>query len=143
MEWKSRLAVYYGGAKKALTPISSFQPTFALSAEPLHSIEASHIGVIYSPPQITFSMSVTAIGTAVGELTNFALTGERFEIVLEETENGTDWSMKQILLKDCVITSASPSSATISGAPAATFSGFALQATTQSDAGEAKIGAIA
>jgi hypothetical protein len=145
MDWKSRLVVSYadGPAKKTLTPISSFQPSFSLSAEPLHSIESTHIGVIYAPAQITFSMSVTALGSATAELTQFALTGKRFEIVLEESDNGHDWALKQILLKDCVITSASPSSATISGAPAATFSGFALQGSTQSSAGTSKVGAIA
>lgn len=144
MDWKSRLVVHYndGGPQKTLTPIASFQPTFALAAEPLHSIEATHIGVVYAPAQITFSMSVTAVGTAVGELTEFALTGKRFEIALEETENGTDWALKKVLLKNCVITSATPSSATISGAPAATFSGFALQGSAESAAGTAKVGAI-
>jgi hypothetical protein len=31
-------------------------------------------------------------------------------------------------MSDCIITSAAPSAATISGAPAATFSGFSLSA---------------
>lgn len=130
-DWKSRLTVSIteAGAETLITPIDSFSPTFALSAEALHSLEATHIGAIYSPQNITFSMTVKAIGGAAGKLTELALKGTRFNITMQETDDGTDWSFTSVVLTDCIITSATPSSATISGAPAATFSGFSLQST--------------
>ena len=51
-EWKTRLAVSFtsNGTNYLISPIDSFSPTFALNAEAMHSIEQTHIGVIYSPP---------------------------------------------------------------------------------------------
>ena len=132
VNWQSRLAVKYkprGAAKEELiTPIDSFQPTFALSAEALHSVERSHIGVVYSPQQISFSMTVKAIGPVAAQLTKLALNGTPFDVIMVEGDdpNGPQWSFKELLLGDCIITSASPTAATVSGAPAATFSGFSL-----------------
>jgi hypothetical protein len=65
-------------------------------------------------------------------LTTLALSRRKFDITLQETNNGTDWSFHSLVLGDCVITSAAPSNATISGAPAATFSGISLKATADS-----------
>jgi hypothetical protein len=127
--WNSRLSVKYnaGGGEQQITPIDSFQPTFAMNAEPLSSVEATHIGVVYMPEQISFSMSVKAIGPATAQLTKLALSGKPFQIILEEVDEGdVEWSLAEVLLDQCIITNASPSNATISGAPAATFSGFAL-----------------
>lgn len=127
--WNSRLSVKYddGTGEKLITPIDSFQPTFAMNAEALHSIEATHIGVVYMTEQLSFSMSVRAIGSATAQLTRLALTGTPFKIVLEEVEDGdAEWSLAEVLLDRCIITNASPSNATIAGAPVATFSGFAL-----------------
>jgi hypothetical protein len=134
VNWQSRLAVRYrprGGSKEELiSPIDSFQPSFTLSAEALHSVERTHIGVVYSPQQITFSMTVKAIGPVAAQLTKLALNGTPFDVVVVEGEdpNGPQWSFKEVLLSDCIVTSATPTSAMISGAPAATFSGFALSA---------------
>jgi hypothetical protein len=123
-DWNTRLAVYYNdGTNKLLTPIDSFSPTFAVSAEAMHSIEKTHIGVIYQTPQITFTMTVKAIGTAAAELTAMAMQGKEFQVILQR-EEGDDWSFVKILLDQCLITSAAPSSVTVSGAPSATFSGF-------------------
>ena len=48
--------------------------------------------------------------------------------------DGTDWSFKSLVLRECLITSASPSNTTVSGAPSATFSGISLQATSEAKA---------
>ncbi len=127
-DWKSRLVVKYNadGVYKTITPIDSFQPSFAMNAEVLHSIEQSHIGVVYSPEQISFTMTVKALGTAAAELTTLALSGKRFDVTLEEQDDGNDWSFTKVVLRDCVITSASPTSASPNGAPTASFSGFSL-----------------
>ncbi len=134
-EWKTRLSVSFtaDGTTTLISPIDSFSPSFAMNAEPLHSIEATHIGVIYSPDAMTFSMTVKAIGDVSGQLTALALNGTTFDIILQEAD-GDDWSFHSILLSNCVITSASPSNASISGAPTATFSGFALSGKTDGKA---------
>jgi len=129
-DWNTRLAVSYqdGTTTVVIQPIDSFSPSFALNAEVLHSLEQTHIGVIYSPQAISFTMTVKAIGPVVAQLTALAMQGKEFNIVLQESDGGTDWSFQQIVLSKCVITSATPTNATIAGAPAATFSGFSLQA---------------
>lgn len=127
-DWKSRLVVKYTDdlGQATLTPIDSFTPSFSLNAEVLHSVEDTHVGVIYNPQAISFSISVKAIGEAAARLTSLALQGKRFQILLQEQDGGTDWSFKTVVMTDCIITSATPSTATISGAPSATFSGFSL-----------------
>jgi hypothetical protein len=132
-DWNTRLAVSYTddqGQTVEITPIDSFTPSFSLNAEALHSIEETHVGVVYNPKAMSFSLTVRAIGEVAARLTVLALEGRRFSVLLQEGE-GTDWAFSRIVVSDCVITSATPSSATISGAPAATFSGFALGATAQ------------
>lgn len=138
-EWKTRLAVSYieGGNAVTISPIDSYTPTFSLNAEALHSIEQTHIGVIYQPQAMSFSMTVKAIGNVAAQLTSLSLEGKTFDIVLQETDDGDDWSFKKIVMKNCIITSASPSPATISGAPAATFSGFSLAASAEPKVGAA------
>jgi hypothetical protein len=127
-EWKTRLAVSFShdGSSYLVSPIDSFSPTFAMNAEALHSLEATHIGVVYQPDAMTFSMSVKAVGDVAGQLTALALQGKAFDILLQEFGDGDDWSFHSIVMSNCIITSATPSNATISGAPSATFSGFAL-----------------
>jgi len=136
-DWKSRLAVSYieGGNTVAISPIDSYTPTFSLNAEAMHSIEQTHIGVIYMPQAMSFSMTVKAIGNVTAQLTSLAMEGKTFDIVLQETDDGNDWSFKTIVMKNCIITSASPSPASISGAPAATFSGFSLAASAEPKVG--------
>jgi hypothetical protein len=135
MEWKTRLAVSFtpstGGGAVTISPIDSFTPTFALGAEPIHSIEATHLGVIYQPRNMTFSMTVKAIGDVAGQLTALAMEGTRFDItLLEQANTGDDWAFKSLVMSNCVITSAGPSSVSTTGAPSATFSGFSLGAKT-------------
>lgn len=139
LDWRTRLAVTYvddGGKKVDVTPIDSFSPTFQLNAEVHHSIERTHLGAIFMPESITFTMTVKAIGDVAAQLTALALAARRFDITLHE-HDGTDWSFKTIVLRECLITSASPSNATISGAPSATFSGFSLQAAAEPKQGAA------
>src|ERR1700742_2066720 len=126
-EWKTRLAVSFTANQQTflISPIDSFSPSFSLNAEPLRSIEQTHIGVIYSPDSMTFSLSVKALGDVAGQLTALALQGTPFDILLQENA-GDDWAFHSIVMSNCFITNASPSNATISGAPSATFSGFAL-----------------
>lgn len=139
LDWRTRLAVTYvdeTGRKVDVTPIDSFSPTFQLNAEVHHSIERTHIGAIFQPESITFAMTVKAIGDVAAQLTALALAGRRFDITLHE-HDGTDWAFKTVVLRECLITSASPSNATISGAPSATFSGFSLQAAVEPKQGAA------
>jgi thiamine pyrophosphokinase len=136
-DWNSRLAVSWqdsSGVHK-LVPVDAFAPSFSLNAEVLHSIEATHIGVVYSPKSMTFSLSVKAIGDSAAQLTALALSGTRFDIILQETDQGSDWSFAKIVMQECIITSASPTNAVISGAPAATFSGFSLASQVQPKTG--------
>jgi hypothetical protein len=138
-DWNTRLAVTYkepDGSEIQISPIDSFSPSFSLNAEALHSIEATHIGVVYTPQGITFSMTVKAIGGVAAQLTALALEGKRFDLILQETDDGTDWSFVKVVLSDCVITSATPTAATISGAPTATFSGFSLGAASHPKVGQ-------
>lgn len=136
-DWKTRLAVSFEdeAGTHDITPIDSFSPSFALNAEVMHSIEETHIGVVYSPEGMSFSLTVKAIGDVAAQLTNLALLGTRFNFVLQESDTGTDWSFAKIVMSDCIITSATPTTATISGAPTATFSGFSLGASVEPKTG--------
>lgn len=137
MDWKTRLAVSYqdDGGTHELVPVQQFAPTFALNAEVLNSIERTHLGVVYTPQSLTFSLTINAIGDGAAKLTALALEGKRFDIILQEAEGGHDWSFKKIVMSECVITSAASSSATVSGAPTATFSGFSLAAQAEPKTG--------
>ena len=132
-DWKTRLAVSFKDPETKqpvdIAPIDSFTPSFSLNAEVHHSLARTHIGVIYSPQSMTFSMTVKAIGDVAAKLTKLAFDGTHFDITLQAATDTADWSFESIVMTDCVITSAAPTAATISGAPSATFSGFSLGAT--------------
>src|SRR5215218_7937520 len=114
MDWKTRLAVSYQDTNGTheLVPVQQFAPQFALNAEVLNSIEQTHIGVVYTPQSLTFSLTINAIGDGAAKLTALALEGKRFDIILQEAEGGHDWSFKKIVMSECVITSAASSTAT-------------------------------
>ena len=135
-DWKTRLGVRFtvDGNETRVFLAQSYVPTFGTSAEPLHSIERTHVGVVATPQSLTVTRSGTASGPAAAELTALALRGDPFDIVLLEQE-GDDWSFSTIVLEQCYITSAAPGSATVSGAPVATFSGFSLAAAVTDNAG--------
>jgi hypothetical protein len=136
--WNTRLAVLYEDdrGQHLIAPIDSFSPTFSLNAEPIHSIEQTHIGMVFTPQAITFTMTVRAIGAPAAELTALAMKAQRFNIILQEQE-GNDWSFNKIVLSQCLITNAAPTAATVSGAPAATFSGFSLGASAEFESPDA------
>jgi hypothetical protein len=140
-DWKTRLAVSYQDetGTHLISPLDSYSPSFALNAEVLHSVEATHMGIIYSPQAMSFSITVRAIGDTAAQLTALALEGKRFDIILQEAEGGADWSFRKIVMSQCVITSAAPTTATVSGAPSATFSGVSLAASAEATAGPVKI----
>src|SRR5882724_6427972 len=100
-EWKTRLAVSFTAAGQTylISPIDSFSPNFSLTAEAMHSLEQTHIGVIYSPDNITFSMSVKALGDVSAQLTSLALKGTPFDILLQE-QQGDDWSFHSIVMQN-------------------------------------------
>jgi hypothetical protein len=143
-DWQTRLQLDYhdpvSGSDVTITPIDAFTPTFGSAADVLHSIEQTHIGYVFQPQAITFTMTVKAIGPVVGELTALAMSRTPFKVTLHETNDGHDWSFTRLVLDNCVITSAGPSPVTVSGAPAATFSGVSLSATADPKVGsEVKI----
>lgn len=138
LDWRTRLTVRFvedGGQPVEISPIDSFAPSFSLGVEPIHSIERTHVGAVFTPKSVTFSLSVKAIGDAAARLTALAMRGKRFDIVLQE-KVGDDWSFHSLVLGDCIITNASPSSPTPSGAPSATFSGFSMLAKTDGKDGK-------
>lgn len=136
-DWRSRLAVSWqdGTGTHAIVPVDSFTPSFSLGATQLDSIGDTHLGVVYSPKQLSFSLSVKAIGESAAQLTALALAGSRFDIVLQESGDGTDWSFAKIVMSECIINSATPTAATVSGAPSATFSGFSLGVSVEAKGG--------
>src|SRR4051794_11338532 len=118
-DWKdTRLVVSYNDGKGdvEISPIDAFTPTFSLNAEALHSIEKSHTGVVYTPQALTFSMTVKAIGDVAAKLTVLALKGLPFDVLLKE-KVGDDWAFANVVMTACIITSATPTAATPSGAP--------------------------
>ena len=130
LDWKTRLEITVAG--KVVSPIDSFTPTFNLQTTPVHSIEADNVGAIFHPQAATFTMALKAIGTSVADLTALAISGGKFDIQIAEKQ-GTDWSFKKLLFRDCLITSANPSNVVIDGAPVATFNGIILGFTADTD----------
>jgi hypothetical protein len=131
-DWKTRLTVSYtdGGTTQEISPIDAFTPSFSMNAEVLHSIERTHLGMVFSPENMSFSLTVKAIGNVAAQLTALAMSRKRFSITLQE-KAGNDWAFTKVVMSDCLITSATPTSATISGAPSATFSGVSLAASSE------------
>lgn len=126
----TRLAVIVDGKSDSpLTVVESMTPTFSFATEVVHSVEATHVGWIANPDSYTFTLSVKAIGGAAAQLTRLAMEGKEFSIGLYEAAGSTgEWDFKHVLMSHCLITSATPSTAMINGAPAANFSGIARQA---------------
>lgn len=129
-DWNSRLEVAVNGT--TVTPIDSFTPTFTTPVTPIHSIESDNVGALSHPQSATFTMTVKAIGASAATLAKLALSGQKFNIQLVEKQ-GTDWSFKKLLFRDCIITSANPSNAVSDGVPLATFSGMVLGFGADSD----------
>jgi len=117
-DWNTRLEVRLGDT--VVAPISQFTPTFNAPHTVIHSIEADNVGYVRQPQTFTFTMTVQALGTAVADLTELAVSGQEFEITVAE-KKGTDWAFKALKFRRCIITSANPSNVVIDGAPSASF----------------------
>ena len=123
-DWNTRLEIRLGST--IIAPISQFTPTFNSPHTVIHSIEADNVGYVRQPQTFTFTMTVQAIGTAVADLTELAITGQEFEITVAE-KKGTDWAFKALKFARCLITSANPSNVVIDGAPTASFNCMSLR----------------
>jgi hypothetical protein len=136
-DWNSRLAVSYTDDKgnHAVTPVDSYAPNFTIGADSIHSLEATHIGVMYSPHKFGFTLGVKQIGDAAARLTILAMQGKRFDIILQE-QTGSDWSFTKIVLSNCIIQGASTTTS-VTGVPSVSFTGFSLNASVESAKGEA------
>ncbi|WP_051797313.1 hypothetical protein [Streptomyces sp. NRRL S-337] len=127
----TRLAVVVDNKVDApLTPVDSFTPTFTLNTEVVHSLEATHVGYISNPASFTFTLTVKAIGGAAAQLTQLAMEGTEFSIGLYQAKGSSteEWDFKKLLFNKCLITSANPSNAVVTGAPSAVFGGVAREA---------------
>ncbi len=121
-DWNSKLVVNVG--TDVVSPIDTFVPTFTIPRTVIHSIEKDRVGSVAGPRTATFTMTMKAIGTSVATLTSMALAGTKFNISVAVL-SGNDWSFKQLLFRDCIITSANPSNVS-TDAPAASFNGIVL-----------------
>jgi hypothetical protein len=133
----TRLAVLVNNdADNPVSPIESFTPTFNLNTEVVHSLEATHIGYIANPDSFTFTLTVRAIGGGAAQLSRLALEGTEFEIGMYEAEGSTgEWDFVDVVFRKCLITSATPSTGTVNGAPMATFSGVSREVQVTDDGG--------
>jgi len=124
LNWNTKLAVAVNGT--IVSPIESFSPTLNTGHRVQHSLEADNVGIVTQAQTFTFSMTVRAVGAAVAALTQLAVAGTEFQIVVTEQPPGSDWTFKQIAFNHCYFTSISPSNVTLDDSPTATFSGVCL-----------------
>lgn len=134
-DWNTRLAVTYEDATGThpVIPVDSFNPNFTIGADSLHSLEATHIGVVYSPHKMGFTLTVKEIGDAAAQLTILAMQGKRFKIILQES-TGSDWSFSKLVMSDCIIQGANTTTS-VTGAPSVSFTGFSLGASVDAATG--------
>jgi hypothetical protein len=123
LNWNTKLAVAING--DILSPIESFSPTFNTGHRVQHSLEIDNVGIVTQAQTFTFNMNIRAVGTAVASLTQLALKGAEFQIVVTEQVR-TDWTFKQIAFNHCYLPSISPSNIMLDDSPTATFSGVCL-----------------
>jgi hypothetical protein len=123
LKWDTRLTVVHDG--KPITPIDSFNPTFASPTVPLHSLEADNVGYVVQPQTFTFTMAVKAVGPAVAKLTDLARRNEAFTLSLTP-EHGNDWSFANVAFNSCYITQIA-NSVVIDGVPTTTFTCICLE----------------
>ena len=124
LKWDTRLAVAVNGSP--VTPIDSFNPTFNVPVQPLHSLEADNVAHVVQPQAFTFTMAVKAIGAAVATLTGLAMANTAFSVVVQQGK-GKDWTFKSIAFNDCYVTSVA-NTIVIDGVPTTTFNCICLQA---------------
>ena len=123
LNWNTKLAVFVNGA--IVSPIESFSPTLNVGHRVQHSIDADNVGIVTQAQTFTFTMTIRAVGAAVATLTQLAMNGSSFAIVLTE-QKGSDWTFKSVAFNNCYFTSVSPSNVTLDDSPTATFSGVCL-----------------
>jgi hypothetical protein len=124
LNWNTKLAVAVNGT--IVSPIESFTPTFNTGHRVQHSLESDNVGIVTQAQTFTFTMTVRAVGASVASLTQLALAGTLFQIVVTE-QTGSDWTFSQIAFNSCFMTSAAPSNITLDDSPTATFSGVCLE----------------
>jgi hypothetical protein len=129
LPWNTKLAVMVNN--NLVSPIESFSPTLNVGHRVQHSLEADNVGIVTQAQTFTFTMTVRAVGASVATLTQLALAGTQFAIVLTE-QVGSDWAFKSIAFNDCYFTSISPSNVTLDDSPTATFSGVCLDVAPKS-----------
>jgi len=123
LNWNTKLAVMVNN--NLVSPIESFSPTLNVGHRVQHSLEADNVGIVTQAQTFTFTMTVRAVGAAVATLTQLALAGTQFAIVLTE-QTGSDWTFTSIAFNSCYFTSISPSNVMLDDSPTATFSGVCL-----------------
>lgn len=129
LNWNTKLAVMVNN--NLVSPIESFSPTLNVGHRVQHSLEADNIGIVTQAQTFTFTMTIRAVGAAVATLTQLALAGTQFAIVLTE-QTGSDWTFKSIAFNSCYFTSISPSNVMLDDSPTATFSGVCLDVVPKS-----------
>jgi uncharacterized protein YjbI with pentapeptide repeats len=123
LNWNTKLAVSVNGT--IVSPIESFSPTLNTGHRVQHSLEADNVGIVTQAQTFTFNATVRAVGASVATLTQLALNGTEFQIVVTE-QTGSDWSFQQIAFNHCYFTSVSPSNLMLDDSPTATLSGVCL-----------------
>ena len=118
-DWNTRLAIVYQpldpiagepqGQPLQITPIDSFQSTLNTAAQALHSLEQTHVGAVFSPADLQFTMTVKQSASEMGHLTELGLNHQRFNIGVQVSEVNpvtgvSDWNLQSILLSNCIIT---------------------------------------
>ncbi|MGW4896982.1 hypothetical protein ACWEQL_32695 [Kitasatospora sp. NPDC004240] len=131
LKWDTRLTVMLNSAP--VTPIDSFNPTFNVPVQPLHSLEADNVAYIVQPKAFTFTMAVKAIGTVVATLTGMAMSHTSFTIAVQQAK-GSDWAFDNIAFNGCYITSVA-STIVIDGVPTTTFNCICLDTVPKAKAG--------
>ena len=124
LNWNTKLAVAVNGV--VVSPIESFTPTLNTGHRVQHSLESDNVGIVTQAQTFTFTMTVRAVGASVAALTQLAVNGTEFQIVVTE-QTGSDWTFSQIAFNSCYFTSVAPSNLTLDDAPTATFSGVCLE----------------
>jgi hypothetical protein len=123
LNWNTKLAVSVNN--NIVSPIESFSPTLNTAHRVQHSLEQDNVGIVTQAQTFTFMMSVRAVGASVAALTQLAMAGTEFQIVVTE-QSGSDWTFKQIAFNHCYFTSVAPSNITLDDVPTATLSGVCL-----------------
>lgn len=159
-DWNTRLAIVFTpldqttgapGTPVVITPINSFQQTVNTAATALHSLEQTHVGAVFSPADIQFTMTVTQSATVLGAMTEMALNRQRFNIAVQVSEvnpvtGASDWSLQSIVLNNCIATSmqVGPIVTTPGVAPTIIISGVSLHTKfTAADNSSAETGSLA